>query len=349
MNATRAATVHGRALGGVVSLGRVQTPTLALLVAREAEIDAFRPETYFLVDARFALPGERDYAGRWFAEREERLSERERAERIAAAAGGAEARVESVRSSERAERVPLLYDLTSLQRDANSRFGISAQRTLAAAQRLYEGSTSGALITYPRTRSRFLPSDQAGTLKGIAARLAGLAPLARPARYVAGLDVLPLGRVVNDARVDDHHAIIPTGELPRKPLTGDDARIFDLVSRRFLAVFHPEARWEHTEIVTLAGGERFRTRGRRLVQAGWRGAYEAEPERERGEDDEDDDDPPHAGGGRDRRIVRCAGDAEVFAADRPVVDTHGDPPQCAVHCSLACGHSRRVPRRRRHP
>ena len=289
MNATRAATVRGRALGGVVSLGRVQTPTLALIVRRDLEIDAFEPETYFQVDARFGLDGPRAYTGRWFEGKEDRTSERERADAVAAAAAGAPATVESVKRTERKTRPPLLYDLTSLQRDANSRFGMSASRTLQAAQRLYEGSSAGAVITYPRTRSQFLPSDQIGNLKGIARGLTGL-PFARTAAaYVAGLDVLPLARVVADAKVDDHHAIIPTGELPTKELTGDDARIYELVVRRFLAVFHPEAKFEDTEIITVAAEHRFRTRGRRLIEAGWRGAAfgeEAAAEEPQGDEDE---------------------------------------------------------------
>jgi DNA topoisomerase-3 len=289
MNATRAATVRGRALGGVVSLGRVQTPTLALIVRRDLEIDAFEPETYFQVDARFGLDGPRAYTGRWFEGKEDRTSERERADAVAAAAGGAPATVESVKRTERKTRPPLLYDLTSLQRDANSRFGMSASRTLQAAQRLYEGSSAGAVITYPRTRSQFLPSDQIGNLKGIARGLTGLGFAGAAARYVAGLDVLPLARVVADAKVDDHHAIIPTGELPTKELSGDDARIYELVVRRFLAVFHPEAKFEDTEIVTVAAEHRFRTRGRRLIEAGWRGAAfgeEAAAEEPQGDEDE---------------------------------------------------------------
>jgi DNA topoisomerase III len=289
MNGTRAATVRGRALGGVVSLGRVQTPTLALIVRRDLEIDAFEPETYFQVDARFGLDGPRAYTGRWFEGKQDRTSERERAEAVAAAATGAPATVESVKRTERKTRPPLLYDLTSLQRDANSRFGMSASRTLQAAQRLYEGSSAGAVITYPRTRSQFLPSDQVGNLKGIARGLTGLPYARAAAQYVAGLDVLPLARVVADAKVDDHHAIIPTGEVPTKELSGDDARIFELVVRRFLAVFHPEAKFEDTEIITVAAEHRFRTRGRRLIEAGWRGAAfgeEAAAEEPQGDEDE---------------------------------------------------------------
>ena len=167
---------------------------------------------------------------------------------------------------------------------------MSAQRTLAAAQRLYEGSAHGAVITYPRTRSQFLPSDQIPTLKPIAGRLGALPALAPHAAYVTGLDVLPLARVVNDGKVDDHHAIIPTGELPRGDLSGDDLRVFNLVTRRFLAVFHPEARFEDTEVVTLAGGERFRTKGRRLLEAGWRApAFGDEPveDEQRGEEEKE--------------------------------------------------------------
>src|SRR5689334_21509698 len=290
MNGTRAATVRGRALGGVVSLGRVQTPTLALIVRRDLEIDAFEPETYFQVDARFGLDGPRAYTGRWFEGKEDRTSERERAEAVAAAATRAPAQVESVKRTERKTRPPLLYDLTSLQRDANSRYGLSASRTLQAAQRLYEGSSAGAVITYPRTRSQFLPADQIGSLKGRARSLTALPQVRAAAKYVAGLDVLPLARVVDDSKVDDHHAIIPTGELPTKELTGDDARVFDLVVRRFLAVFHPEAKFEDTEIITLAAEHRFRTRGRRLIEAGWRGAAFGEEaaaeEPQQGDDDE---------------------------------------------------------------
>src|SRR5207248_363622 len=151
-------------------------------------------------------------------------SDRARAEQVASAANDAACRVESVRRTDRRERAPLLYDLTSLQREANNRFGLTATRTLAAAQRLYEGSAAGALLTYPRTKARFLPSDQIPQLTGIAARLASDPEYRAAAEYVAGLEKLPLGRVVDDARVADHHAIIPTGELANRALTGDDAR-----------------------------------------------------------------------------------------------------------------------------
>src|SRR5439155_26478176 len=135
-----------------------------------------------------------------------------------------DATVLSVKRSERKTRPPLLYDLTSLQREANSRFGMSAQRTLAAAQRLYEGSSNGAVITYPRTRSQFLPRDQVPRLKPIAGSLAAVAAYRPHAEYVQSLDVLPLGRVVNDAKADDPHASTPTRDLPPRALPNDPRR-----------------------------------------------------------------------------------------------------------------------------
>src|SRR5215210_4032640 len=204
MNATRAATIRGRAwVGGVVSLGRVQTPTLALMVKREREIQAFVPEPYWLVHAQF----DPRYEGLWFEGEETRLKDGKRADEIAAKVSGADGVVESVERKEQSERAPLLYDLTSLQRDANRRYGFSARRTLSAAQSLYEGKKA---ITYPRTSSRYLSGDLVPQLKTVAASLKPIREYSQAAQFVMRLDQLPLGRVVNDAKVSDHHAIIPT-------------------------------------------------------------------------------------------------------------------------------------------
>src|SRR6266566_2242002 len=193
MNATRAATIRGRAwVGGVVSLGRVQTPTLALMVKREREIQAFVPEPYWLVHAQF----DPRYEGLWFEGDETRLKEAKRADEIAAKVAGKDGTVESVERKEQSERAPLLYDLTSLQRDANRRFGFSARRTLQAAQSLYEDKKA---ITYPR--SRWLSGDLVAQLKPTAATLAPIGEYAAAAQYVLGLQQLPLGRVVNDSKV----------------------------------------------------------------------------------------------------------------------------------------------------
>src|SRR3954451_22344949 len=285
MNATRAATIRLRsAFGGPVSLGRVQTPTLAIIARREEEIRAFVPEPYWLVDAAFeTVEDPRSYRGRYHAGSQARLKTAEEASAIVEAVRGGAGTITKLEKTTRREKAPLLYDLTSLQREANTRFGFSARRTLAAAQRLYE---EHKVLTYPRTNSRFLPSDMIGEIKPIAG-VVGLFPeYAKAAAYVRGLDVLPLGRVINDAKVTDHHAIIPTNSQHRlDKLSDDDRRVYDMVVRRFLAVFHPEAVFENTRLETTVASHIFRTRGRVLLEAGWRGVY-GEIE-ERGDSDSD--------------------------------------------------------------
>jgi DNA topoisomerase-3 len=292
MNATRAATIRLRSsFDGAVSLGRVQTPTLAIVARREEEIRAFKPEPYWLVDARFEAqdgdPG-RQYSGRYHDGSKPRLASAEQAEKIVGAVRDQVGEITKLEKSRRKERPPLLYDLTTLQREANTRFGFSARRTLAAAQRLYEEHTA---LTYPRTNSRFLPSDMRGDIKPTAELVGRNRDYATAARYVAGLDVLPLGRVVNDKKVTDHHAIIPTRSEHRlDKMNQDDRRIYDLVARRFLAVFHPEAEFENTRVETTVAEHVFRTRGKVLLVPGWRGVYgegaEGEERPARDEDDE---------------------------------------------------------------
>jgi DNA topoisomerase III len=312
MNATRAATIRGRAwVGGVVSLGRVQTPTLALMVKREREIQAFVPEPYWLVHAQF----DPRYEGLWFEGEETRLKDGKRAEEIAAKVSGASGVVESVERKEQSERAPLLYDLTSLQRDANRRFGFSARRTLQAAQSLYEDKKA---ITYPRTNSRWLSGDLVSQLKPTAATLQPIAEYADAAKYVLGLQQLPLGRVVNDSKVSDHHAIIPTDvEHGLDRFSPDERRIFDLVARRFLAVFHPPARYARTTVITLVEEERFRSRGKITLEPGWRGVYglESDEDRKARQQEEDSENesaelPPLEQG----QQVKCAS-AEVEAKE----------------------------------
>src|SRR5690349_11265506 len=289
MNATRAATIRLRSSFDVtVSLGRVQTPTLAIVARREEEIRAFKPEPYWLVDASFdpvaGEPGRR-YSGRFHAGAQPRLKTAEEASAIVEAVRGGRGEITKLETTRRSEKAPLLYDLTSLQREANTRYGFSARRTLAAAQRCYE---EHKVLTYPRTNSRFLPSDMGGEIKPIAELVGTHRDYARAAKYVTGLDVLPTGRVINDAKVTDHHAIIPTrSEHKLDKMSNDDSRIYDMVVRRFLAVFHPDAVWENTRLETTVEGHVFRTRGRVLLEAGWRGVYgEIAEDRDSGEDDE---------------------------------------------------------------
>ncbi|HYM45745.1 MAG TPA: DNA topoisomerase 3 [Solirubrobacteraceae bacterium] len=281
MNATRAATIRLRSsFDGAVSLGRVQTPTLAIVARREEEIKAFEPEPYWLVDATFEADAERVYRGRFHAGAKPRIATEEEAAAIVAACRGKTATISKLDKKDQRERAPMLYDLTTLQREANTRYGFSAKRTLAAAQRCYEEHKA---LTYPRTNSRYLTKDMVAEIKPTAELVGARREYAQAARYVAGLDLLPLGRVVNDAKVTDHHAIIPTRsghDLER--MGSDDRRIYDMVARRFLAVFHPEAVFENTRVETTVpadgdghdGGYVFRTRGKLLLVPGWRGVYD---------------------------------------------------------------------------
>jgi DNA topoisomerase-3 len=292
MNATRAATIRLRSsFDGAVSLGRVQTPTLAIIARREEEIRAFQPEDYWLIDARFE-PSEdaaRRYGGRFHAGSKPRLATEAEALAIVAAVREKPGEITKVEKREVTDKPPMLYDLTSLQRDANTRFGYSARRTLGAAQRLYEEHKA---LTYPRTNSRFLTSDMAAEIKPTA-ELVGARPEYREAAaYVTGLDLLPLARVIDDSKVTDHHAIIPTrAEHPVEKMDTDDRRVYDMVVRRFLAAFHPEAVLENTRVETTVEGHVFRTRGKVLLVPGWRGVYLAaaeEPEAAEAPSDEDE-------------------------------------------------------------
>jgi DNA topoisomerase III len=289
MNATRAATIRLRSsFDGAVSLGRVQTPTLAIIARREEEIKAFVPEPYWLVDAAFEADGKRTYEGRFHAGAKPRIATEDEAAAIVAACVGKPGKITKLDKKEQREKAPMLYDLTTLQREANNRYGFSAKRTLGAAQRCYEEHKA---LTYPRTNSRYLPSDMVAEIKPIAELVGAQPDYRKGAEYVTGLDLLPLARVVNDEKVTDHHAIIPTrSEHKLDKMSSDDRRIYDMVTRRFLAVFHPEAVFENTRVETTVGDERhvFRTRGKLLLVPGWRGVYDevAADSRPKGEEDE---------------------------------------------------------------
>ncbi len=327
MNATRAATIRLRSsFDGAVSLGRVQTPTLAIVARREEEIRAFKPEPYWLVDATFepsaGEPGRR-YEGRFHAGAKPRLQTAEEAEAIVAAVREQAGEITKLETSTKKERAPLLYDLTSLQRDANTRFGFSARRTLAAAQRLYEEHTA---LTYPRTSSRFLPSDMVAELKPTAGMVGSQPEYAKAAAYVTGLDLLPLGRVVNDEKVTDHHAIIPTNAEHRvDKMSDDDRRIYDMVVRRFLAVFHPDAEFENTRLETTVATHIFRTRGRVLIVPGWRGVYgEGLETRAEGDDDE----------GGDQQLPKLASGENVQTLEVESLARETKPPRRYSDASL---------------
>src|SRR3954465_1266346 len=269
MNATRAATIRLRsAFDGAVSLGRVQTPPLALVVRRELEIRAFVPEPYWLVEARFGAE-KGDYSGRYMGGK--RPQETAEAEKIVVETRDRPGTITKLEKKEEREQPNLLYDLTTLQRHANTLFGFSARRTLSAAQALYERHKA---ITYPRTNSKFLSGDLVAEIKPTAEFVGHNEPYRKGAAYVQSLESLPLQRVVNDARVTDHHAIIPTrSEHVLGKMSEDERKVYDLVAKRFLAIFHPDAVFERTRVETTVEEHVFRTSGRVLLEAGWRSVY----------------------------------------------------------------------------
>ena len=271
MNATMALSARH---GGLWSAGRVQTPTLALLCAREAEIRAFKPTDYFVVLADFDAEGNR-YAGRWFRADQDRMPTLAEAEALAAKVREQTGRVARVERKRAQEAPPRLYNLTDLQRAANARHGLTAAKTLAAAQALYETHKA---LTYPRTDSRHVSADTAATfparLHAVAA--AGLpAPLGPIAQRLAANPGDPGKRVVDDSKVSDHHALLPTTQAPdMSRLSPDEAKVYELVVRRFVAALLPAAVYDDTEAVTEIVGETFRSRSRVLAVPGWR---EVEP------------------------------------------------------------------------
>jgi DNA topoisomerase III len=338
MNATRAATIRLRtSFDGAVSLGRVQTPTLAIVARREEEIRAFKPEPYWLVDATFAAgvggdtdPGakagtdERTYVGRFHAGAKPRIASEQEAQAIVAACRAKQGTITKLEQKEQREKAPMLYDLTSLQRDANTRYGFSARRTLAAAQRLYEEHKA---LTYPRTNSRYLTTDMIPEIKPTAEIVGGRKEYSQAAAYVASLEKLPLGRVVNDSKVTDHHAIIPTrSEHMVERMSDDDKRVYDMVVRRFLAIFHPEAVFENTRVETTVESHIFRTRGKLLVVPGWRGVYGEAPAESRPDTDEDE--------ATDQQLPRLAEGEDVDTREIESVRKETKPPRRYSDASL---------------
>lgn len=266
MNASRAFTIRH---GTLLSAGRVQTPVLALLYERHKEIEAFRPETYYTVHGRF-LAGETAYRGIRIGGR---LKDRGEAEAIAATCAGRAGRIAEYDVNEKKEYPYRLYDLTLLQREANARYGFSAKKTLDLAQSLYERHQ---VITYPRTSSNYVTEESIPYMHRALAMLRELEPYADLA---AGADARLVHRgnraVCNPAKVEDHHAILPT---PKKPggLTPDERRLYDLIVRRFLAHYYPPAVYRVHEIVTEVSDERFRTTVRELLETGWKAVLEAD-------------------------------------------------------------------------
>lgn len=291
INSTRALTALNSRHGGfrLTPVGRVQTPTLTILAKREVEIAEFIPRTYYEVHADFEVKAGQ-YAGRWFNEsfkkdetdehkKAERLWDLTQAEAIVSRCTGQPGIVEE-QTKPAKQAPPLLYDLTSLQREASNRFGFSARRTLQIAQALYE---KFKVLTYPRTDSRYLPNDYISTAVGIirgfsqlSSSKAGSFPLELRPHCDKILDenwVRPNRRVFDSSKVSDHFAIVPTGQAPPASMGEAEQKLFDLVTKRFLAVFFPSAEFDVTTRITRIGEDAFKSDGKILREAGWLAVY----------------------------------------------------------------------------
>lgn len=260
LNVTRALTCK---FDAQLSAGRVQTPTLAMIIGREKEIKAFKPVDYWTVDTDFG-----DYFGTWRDNKgNSRIFDQAKAVAIQEKVKGQTGVIRDVKVQAKSEPPPLAHDLTELQRDANRRFGFSAKKTLSVLQGLYERHK---LVTYPRTDSRYITSDMVDTLPQRLKSM-GVGPYAQLVKSLSGKKLSPSKRLVNDARVTDHHAIIPTEQpLDLSKLENDERRLYDLIARRFITVMYPPYRYDQTTIVTEVAGERFYSRGKVVKEMGWR-------------------------------------------------------------------------------
>ncbi|MDR3584905.1 MAG: DNA topoisomerase 3 [Desulfosporosinus sp.] len=252
----------------VISIGRVQTPTLALIVEREWEIERFVSQPYFEVRAVFAST-QGDYPGKWFDRSEEskRITNRQDAESIVSKTQGKPGRIAKMEQKDVQEPAPLLFDLTSLTITASKKYGFSAERVLQLAQSLYEKKA----ITYPRSDCAYLSEDLVPKLPEHL-KAVRIEPYMDWVDEASGLGVPKGKRVINT--ITAHHAIIPTTEkVAVERLTGEEQKLYDLIVRRFLAVWFPPARYHQTEVVTEVEGEPFRTKGKVLLSLGWKKVY----------------------------------------------------------------------------
>ncbi|NBR46829.1 MAG: DNA topoisomerase III, partial [Verrucomicrobia bacterium] len=318
INTTRALTALNSKGGGffLTTAGRVQTPTLSILVDREKQIRAFVPKDFWEIHATFgAKAGE--YEARWFNEdladqkasergadqKPERLWDKKKAEAIADECRGQTGEVHDEKKPSR-QLSPLLYDLTSLQRDGNSRFGLSARRTLQIAQALYERHKA---ITYPRTDSRYLPDDYLSTVKSTLKNLEGTEFGEFSKTVLKEGWLKPTKRVFNGAKVSDHFAIIPTLQVPDlAKLDEIELKVYAAIVRRFIAVFYPEAVYEVTTRITRVKQHAFRTDGKILKEAGWLAVYGKEGIEE--------------GGSEEGKLLVPVSDGEKVKAVAVVVD-----------------------------
>ncbi|MFD0713104.1 DNA topoisomerase III [Paenibacillus sp. GCM10027626] len=279
LNVTRALTCK---FGSPLSAGRVQTPTLGMIMQRETEILSFRSEEYFTL--RIDTDSfEATWRG---ANGDARIFDAEKAKSLQAKLTGKNGKITSLKKSEKTVPHPLAYDLTELQRDANRLLGFSAKQTSNVLQRLYE---QHKLVTYPRTDSRYLTSDMVDTLKE---RLSSVAvgPYAALARPLLRSPLRPGKRVVDDSKVTDHHAIIPTEQtVLLNALSTEERRLYDLIVRRFLSLFYGPARFDQVSVAISIDGETLHAKGTTMKDSGWRAVYDNQAlDDEDGEDEQDE-------------------------------------------------------------
>lgn len=309
MNASRAFTLRFDAL---LSIGRVQTPTLAILVKRYHEIANFKPEEYFSLTADFG-----DYSGQWFdptnsdEKKNSRIPDKKTADQLAKQIRGKEALVKSVSAEAKKELPPQLYDLTSLQRDANRKLGFTADKTLKIAQELYE---KWKAVTYPRTDSRYLPLDMVGRAKLTLQKL--------PGEYKALVQNLPWSaegklpfskRIFDNAKVSDHHALIPTPQTaPLEKLPPDAAKLFDMIARRAIAAFYPAHEYDAIKFITACQEKMFRSSGKVVRINGWKDVYPV--------DDKEPDALPALSQGDQRTVCKATVKKESTKPPAPHTD-----------------------------
>ena len=271
INATRLYTIKYGQNRQVLSVGRVQTPTLALIVARQKEIDNFKPEPYWVLATV--------YRDTTFTATSGRFTSKEEGEKAFATISGKPFTVTDVQKKNGKETPPSLYDLTSLQVDCNRKFGFSAETTLNIIQQLYEMK----LTTYPRVDTTYLSDDVYAkcpqTMNGLfQVQFAGQKPYADLVRPLGGKPLPKSKKVFDSSKVTDHHAIIPTGQVPSPGLSDLQRKVYDLVARRFIAVFYPDCQYAQTTVLGKVDDVEFKVTGRTILDPGWRAVYAKEPQ-----------------------------------------------------------------------
>ena len=260
MNATRLYTLKYGGYKQVLSIGRVQTPTLAMIVARDTEIEDFKPEPYWVLTTK--------YRGAMFSSSYGHIKSQSEGQQLLQKVKGQTFSILDVKLKNGRESAPQLYDLTSLQVDCNKKYGMSADKTLSTIQSLYEKK----LTTYPRVDTKYLPDDVYSKIRWTMGNLKGYENLAEP--FVHGNDIPKTRSVFDNSKVTDHHAIIPTGDCSHlNDIKSDEQKVYDLIVRRFLAVFYPDCEYATTSVIGKAADVEFKASGKTILNPGWRIIY----------------------------------------------------------------------------